>query len=231
MLASLLAASLAFAQDIPADGLAVDPTVAVEAIPESGSALLPEAAVDVAAPVADEDSMEAQRRPYWRRGPLPPRRPPPPVVVVRHGHPAPAPAAPTRSTTHSATLSVSALHLAVGMAAVNAEFALSPNAGLGLTGGVGSYQNATLIDLGTELRGYAVGDFDRGLFLGLAGRFTNVPYYTPDDPAFAAAGVVGAKYTFDVPITLEGEVGPQIAMSDDAVKVGPMVKLNVGFSF
>lgn len=169
-----------------------------------------------------------------RRPPPPParRRPAPPVVVYRHA-PAPAPvhhAAPEPDL-HSVSLTVSAVHLAVPMAAVNAEFRLGKIGGLGLTGGFGSNNGDTLYELGAEIRGYAIGDFDSGLFIACGGRATDVPFYTPSENAVAAYGAVGAKYTFAVPITIEGEIGPQIVSTRDWNAVGPMVKVNVGFSF
>jgi hypothetical protein len=123
------------------------------------------------------------------------------------------------------------VHLAVAMAEVNAEFRLGTNGGLGVTGGLGASGGQSLYELGTELRGYAAGNFDRGVFLAVGGRLTDVPFYAPTDSAFAGDVAVGGKYTFDVPLTLEAEVGPQLVASRDWHAFGPMVKVNLGFSF
>lgn len=167
----------------------------------------------------------------WRRGPPPPpyrRYGPPPRR--RPAPPPPAPA-PVQSELHDVSLSVSALHLSLPMAAIDGDIRLAPRASLNLTGGLGSHSGETLFDVGAQVRGYAAGDFDRGLYLGVGARYTDVPFYELSDNAVALDAVVGVKYTFDVPLTLDAQVGPQFVNSAAWRALGPMVKLNVGWSF
>jgi len=173
---------------------------------------------------------EARHRPYHRPPPPVYRRPPPPRARVVVRHPAPVPAPPPADL-HDVSLTLSAVHAAIGMADASAEFRLGTNGGLDVTGGFGSRDGKGLYDLGLGIRGYAVGDFDRGLFLSVNGHATNTPFYAPTDGALTTAVTIGAKYTFDVPITIEGEIGPQLTASRDWRALGPMVKVNVGFSF
>lgn len=174
---------------------------------------------------------EARHRPYHRPPPPPVyRRPPPPRARVVVRHPAPVPAPPPADL-HDVSLTLSAVHAAIGMADASAEFRLGTNGGLDVTGGFGSRDGKGLYDLGLGIRGYAVGDFDRGLFLSVNGHATNTPFYAPTDGALTTAVTIGAKYTFDLPITIEGEIGPQLTASRDWRALGPMVKVNVGFSF
>lgn len=174
--------------------------------------------------------LEVRHRPWYRRpAPPPPPRyrrppppPPPPPVAVHHARPA---------DTHDVSLTLSATHLTVPMAAATAEFSLGDRGGIGVTGGLGAYQGAMLVELGGELRGYAVGDFDRGLYLGVGARGTSVPFYQPTDLSAAGAVFVGGKYTFAVPITLDLQLGPQLVANDDALVLGPYIKAGVGVSF
>lgn len=180
-----------------------------------------------------DDPRHRRAYPPPRRGPPPP--PPRPVVVVR-GAPAPAPVAraPARKDpTNDVSLTLSALHLAVPMAAVNAEFETSRHTSLGMTFGFGTPNQHPALDLGLEGRGYMLGNFDRGLYLGAEGRITSVPFYTQtNEAALAGAVFFGAKTTFKpVPFTLDAQIGPQFVAGATYGAVGPMVQLSAGFSF
>lgn len=207
---------------------------ALASVPTAPSyAMLPTgetSAVDLDAVTLDDADLAVR----WRRGPPPPpyrRYPPPPRVVVRGGPPpAPAPAPPPPEL-HDVSLSLSALHLALPMAAVDAELRLASKGGLALTGGLGSLDGTTLFDLGAQIRGDVIGNFDRGVYLGVGGRYTDVPFYAVSGPAGALDAVIGFKYTFDTPLTLDAQVGPQVVNSAAFRALGPMVKLNVGWSF
>lgn len=171
--------------------------------------------------------------PPHRRGPPPP--PPRPVVVVR-GAPAAAPVAraPARKDpTNDVSLTLSALHLAVPMAAVNAEFETSRHTSLGMTFGFGTPNQRPALDLGLEGRGYMLGNFDRGLYVGAEGRVTSVPFYTQtNEAALAGAVFFGGKTTFKpVPFTLDAQIGPQFVAGATYGAVGPMVQISAGFSF
>lgn len=200
----------------------------------------PAGADNAAGPAADlavhTDSRAPQARHGHRRHHRPPPPPPPPrrgPVVVVHGHShSPPPPARAPAATHDVSLTLSAIHLAVPIAAVNAEFQTTPNSSIGLLVGFGAPYQRPAYDLGLEGRGYVFGNFDSGLYLGGEGRLTTVPFYqSTDEAGVALAGFIGAKTTFSVPITLDAQIGPQVVWSQSYTAFGPMVQVGAGFSF
>lgn len=129
------------------------------------------------------------------------------------------------------TLSLSPLHFAMGMVGLNGEFRVSDDVGLSLGGALGADDLGTLYDINAQIKGYAAGDFDRGLSLGMEVRYGNADLFWVHGPAWAIGPVIGAKYTFDGGFTVEGQVGGEFVNGDGFVALAPTANLNLGFSF
>ncbi len=164
----------------------------------------------------------------YRRPPPPPplRRPPPPPR-----RPAPRPVKTAAELEKDVTLSLSPLHLAMGMVALNGEFRASDDVSLMLGGSLGADNAGTLYDVNAQLRGYALGDFDRGLNLGLEARYGNADLFWVHGPAWALGPVAGLKYTFDGGFVVEAQVGAEFVNGDGFIALAPTANLNLGFSF
>lgn len=151
--------------------------------------------------------------------PPPPRRPPPP--------PPPRPA-PKADPGHDLSLTLSTTDLGYGLLTGNLEARLAPEVSLGGTLGLGGWGRYRL---GGELRGYVVGNFDRGLFLGAGVESTNVGWFDLDGGAVGVSGFGGAKLALPPGFTLEGKLGVE-ALGDGAVGyLQPVAALNLGWSF
>lgn len=169
------------------------------------------------APVATDEYRG--RRPPPR--PPPPRRPPPPPP--RYG---PPPAAD-----HDVSLTLTVSDLRFVMITGNLEVELVPRFSLGGTVGVGSDGQEGLYRLGGEARGYLLGDFDGGLFLGAGVGVTNAGWFELDGGAAAVSGFGGAKLTLPVGFTLEGKLGAEALGTRTAAYVQPVAAINLGWSF
>lgn len=166
-------------------------------------------------------------------------RTPPRQVVVRHGPPprrttvsrAPQRRSAPQDTTHDVSLTLAASHLAVGMIDATAEFGLGDRASFSLIGGVGRTDSGTLYEAGAAVSGYFVGDFDRGLSLGLQVRATNANLGLPVESGAAIGPTLGGKYTFDFPLTLTAQIGGDVVNTPSFTGLAPNAKLSIGFSF
>lgn len=154
--------------------------------------------------------------------PPPPRRPPPP--------PPPRPAPPA-DPVHEVSLTLSATDLAFGLLTGNLEARLAPEVSLVGTLGLGSDGQQGRYRLGGELRGYVVGDFDRGLFLGAGVEATNVGWFDLDGGATGLSGFGGAKLTLPVGLTLEGKLGVEGLGDGRFGYLQPVAAVNLGWSF
>lgn len=161
---------------------------------------------------------------FWR----PYHRPPPPPPP-RHRRPV-APAV-VETVDHNVTLSLSALPLAMPMLELSGEARLADKASLGLIGGMGTLSGIPRFELGAQARGYFAGDFDRGLALGVEGRYGNLSLGDRSDRVLAVGPVLAAKYTGRVPLTVEGQLGLAYVQAQQWGGIEPIVRLNFGWSF
>lgn len=167
-----------------------------------------------------------------RRGP-----PHPTVVVVRRAPPPPprgAPAPPVArpaAPEHDVVLSVDAVDALTGLGNVSGEFRLGKIGGFVAQGGVGADGDGARYTLGTEIRGYLTGDFDGGLFLAIGGEYGNAHTFSPTSPGFSVGPSIGAKHTFDVPLTLQASIGVQRIWTVDYRGVAPSANLSLGWAF
>ncbi len=163
-----------------------------------------------------------------------PRRGPPNVVVVNRAparRSAPPPAAKRPAPTHDFVLSVDAVEAVNGMADVTGEINLAPRAGLVLEAGLGANPDGALYTVGTQVRTYITGGFDGGLYLGLGGNFGTAHAFAPTSPGFSVGPALGAKHTFDVPVTLQASVGIDGVWTADYHGVLPTVSVGLGWAF
>lgn len=157
---------------------------------------------------------------FWRPGRHYPPPPPP-----RH------PVEASVSATHNVSLSISALPLTLPMLELSAEARLTPKSSLSLIGGLGGYQGVPRYELGAQARGYFLGDFDRGIALGLEGRYSNLSIGSIVEPTVAVGPMLAAKYTGRVPLMLEGQLGLAYVQGSGWGGLEPIGRVNVGWSF
>lgn len=169
-----------------------------------------------------------------------PSAPPPPTQVVETG--------PTRS----ASITLSPVHLAIGIVEVTGEFRVAPRLGLAGTLGGGTIDGIGVAEVGAQLNYYLLGDFDGGLHLGAEAQWITAFSDSETNTAtmssavaegFAVGPMIGFKWVGDSGLSLVAQAGVQyIAIAAEAKngsatasredsKIGPLVNLNAGWSF
>lgn len=154
----------------------------------------------------------------------------------------------------SFSLTVSPLHALLPALELTGEVKVAPDLGVAIIGGIGTApftdEGTTLtFDAGLQGRWYVTGDFHEGVDLALEVTYTGVDFperqgTVVDDSAYAgilAGGpLVGYKYTTDFGLTLDAQVGVQVALlttdsvagkTDQDVVILPNANLNVGWSW
>lgn len=129
------------------------------------------------------------------------------------------------------TVLVSTPLVTAPMAEFQAELKVDPRVGLALHGGVGGYMGLETWSIGAAGRGYVAGVFDRGVFLGLDVRYTNNAFPDRAEPALAIGPVFGAKYAFDIPLTVEAKVGVGYVQGNGWAGISPSATAGIGWSF
>lgn len=112
-----------------------------------------------------------------------------------------------------------------------AELGLGDHASFSLIGGIGRTDAGTLYEAGAAVSGYFLGNFDRGLSLGLQARATNANLGLPVESGVAIGPTLGGKYTFDFPLTLSAQIGGDLVNTKSFTGLAPNGKLSIGFSF
>ena len=161
---------------------------------------------------------------YWRRGP-----PPPPPPGPRHRRAAPH--RPPPAPDNHATISVNLLDIPAPLLSAEGEFAVGRRAGLAIGGGFGIGDTGALYRANGDLRGYFVGDFDRGWFVEAGGGVTNFTPLTMGEQAGIVSADIGGKYTFTPGFTILGSVGAAFYGTGDLGFVSPTAKIGLGWSF
>lgn len=129
------------------------------------------------------------------------------------------------------TILVSTPMITDPMAEFQAELRVDPKVGVAVLGGVGGYMGMSTWTVGAEGRGYVSGGFERGIFLALDVRYTNNSFPGRADPTLAIGPMFGAKYTFDVPLTVEAKVGVAYIQGEGWGGVAPSATAGIGWSF
>ena len=152
---------------------------------------------------------------------------------------APPPAREQRSTarvrrpdpTHDVAVTVNVVDMPTPLLSANVELALGRKVGLLGTGGVGVASTGALYDLGADVRGYFVGDFDRGIFVGGGAGVTNLSPFAMGAPAGTLDVFVGAKFTASFGLTADVAVGVEAAGHQEIGGIYPTAKVGVGWAF
>lgn len=169
--------------------------------------------------------------PAHRHGPPPP----PPPRVHHHSHvevvEAEAPAPRPRAPDNDVSILVNLVDVPVPLLSGGVEFALGRKLGLAGTVGVGFSDTGALYDAGADLRGYLLGDFDRGLFVGGGLGVTNLTPVSVGVDATTFDGFVGGKYTFRGGLTFEAALGAEAYTTETIGVLSPTAKVGVGWSF
>lgn len=159
----------------------------------------------------------------------PPRRPPPPPPRAEVRVPPPA--------DHGFSVVVNVVDVATPVISAGVEAAVGRRLSLGSTLGLGVLDTGAdtvgLYDLSVDGRGYLLGDFDRGVFVGVGGGVTNVTpvSYGVETPTVQA--VAGAKFTLPIGATIEAALGAEahLDLLREAAIVAPTGRIGVGWSF
>lgn len=158
------------------------------------------------------------------------------------------PASP--SSRPSVAITISPVHLVIPMAEVTVEARVADRFGIAAIAGIGSFRDAVtdtriaLYEGGASARYYALGSFGKGLQVGAEAVYVFAATDNTDVEVRAAglalSPFVGAKWTHSSGFTLEGQGGVSFmalrakaetgAMSERS-GIGPMLNLNLGYSF
>ncbi len=100
---------------------------------------------------------------------------------------------------HDVTITISPYAFAYPLVEVTGEIRLARRASFAATAGAGGFRGATLWEAGGQLRLYALGDFDRGLHLGVGGlsaryHFASTSATTRSDEATARTAIVVSPF-------------------------------------
>lgn len=97
--------------------------------------------------------------------------------------------------------------------------------------GLGVHDTLALYDMAGEARGYVLGDFDGGLFVGGGIGRTNVTPETFGPEAYTAEVFTGGKYTHRSGFTIQGSAGFEGNILQDRALFHPTARLGVGWTF
>lgn len=153
-----------------------------------------------------------------------PRRGPPPRHHRRaHAEPSHA--------EHDVTLTIDLVELPTPLLSAGVEAGLGRRVGVGVNGGVGFYKDGALYDVGAELRGYFLGDFDTGLYVSGGGGMTNLTPLTLGDQAATVEAALGGKYTLPFGFSADASIGVAYYGMPELGLVSPTARIGVGWSF
>lgn len=161
---------------------------------------------------------------------------------------------PTPSSTVNSeprvAITVSPVHLFVPMAELTTEVRLGDHVGVAVVAGAGGFHEMTtnekvsLVEAGASVRYYPFGSFRTGLQLGAEALYlhawTDSSTIEVKARGLSIGPFVGYKWTHRSGLTLEGQGGVTIvaarakAETGEAAedkRVGPLLNLNIGYSF
>ena len=150
----------------------------------------------------------------------------------------------------SVAITVSPLHVFVPMAELTVEARVAEKVGIAVIAGAGTFhepdtnQRVSLFEGGASARYYVTGSFRSGLQLGAEALYVHgaTDAMTVDIKAagLALSPFAGYKWTHASGFTLEGELGASFMVARakaatgqmaEKSKVGPLLNLQVGYSF
>jgi hypothetical protein len=159
----------------------------------------------------------------------------------------------TRTNEPTVAITISPLHIFVPMIELTTEIRVASRVGVGVVAGLGRFHEMTtntpvaLYEGGGSVRYYALGSFKTGLQLGFEALYVHAKTdSTTVDVKAAGLGLApfaGYKWTHGSGFTFEGQLGATYiaargkassgtaTATDEKSKVGPMLNLNVGWSF
>lgn len=171
------------------------------------------------------------------------------VVSVVLAHSTMVRAEPERALP-SVAITVSPIPAIFGIVELTAEVPVHPQIGVaGIAGGGlikgASGDRVTAYEAGISGRYYALGNFRSGLVIGAEAIYAGATAETKEYELLAngltGGAFIGGKWTADFGLTLEGHVGAQYIFVEGrdsssstttaASAVGPLVNLNIGYSF
>jgi hypothetical protein len=161
-----------------------------------------------------------------------------------------ASAAASRDGGPAIAITCSPIHLLVPMGELTIEGRVGDRIGIALIAGIGSYRDAdtnqriSLFEGGASARYYATGSFRNGLQLGAEAAYVHgATDATNIDVKAAGLGLspfAGYKWTHSSGFTLEGQLGATFMVAKAEAEsgemaedhgIGPMLNLNLGYSF
>lgn len=157
---------------------------------------------------------------------------------------------PARPDAPSVAITTSPVHLLIPMAEIAAEIRVADKIGVAVIGGVGMVRDRLtnakigLYEGGASLRYYVTGSFRTGLQLGAETIYIHASTTSQDvdinGAGLAVSPFAGYKWTHGSGLTLEGQLGASFMVvrakaetgeMSERSDVGPMVNLQVGYSF
>ncbi|MGA9524070.1 MAG: hypothetical protein WBV82_21595 [Myxococcaceae bacterium] len=148
---------------------------------------------------------------------------------------------------HKVAVTFSPIHLFMPIFEVTGEFRAANKIGLAAVVGVGSVNDVAVVETGGQFRFYPIGNFNHGMQLGAEIQYVFATASSGD--IFAVAGglsagpFIGYKIATNVGFTFEAQAGVAVntvnasasgsgvSTSSTTSSVGPLLNLNIGWSF
>jgi len=147
-------------------------------------------------------------------------------------------------------LTISPVHLIMPFGELTAEIRAADKVGVAVIAGAGSVRDdkvdsrITLLEAGANARYYVWGSFRRGVELGAEAVYVHASAEASSTgvqaEGLAVSPFAGYKWTHRSGFTLDGQIGASFLVArghadtgamDERSKVGPMLNLQVGYSF
>jgi hypothetical protein len=163
----------------------------------------------------------------------------------------PAPATGAGEPKRTVSVTFSPFHLVLPIFEVTAEVKVHPKFSVAAIGGGGTVKSGDLriqvYEVGGQLRGYPLGNFDSGMTIALEalylGAKASANGVSAKGAGLSIGPAIGYKHAFDFGLTLDGQLGISYlaarasatdgttSASNSGSRIGPILNLNAGWSF
>ena len=149
----------------------------------------------------------------------------------------------TIQTVFNITISISPIHLAMPVVELMGEFAIKPEMGVAVIGGLGSYHDFSVFEIGGQLNLYLIGDFDQGMQGGIELLYASVSGSIEEvsgiGQGLSVGPYLGYKGAFSFGLSIDFQFGIAVIIptaEDNSSSTSdkglyPFLNFNVGWSF
>ncbi len=175
----------------------------------------------------------------------------PAAGTANDGQETASPPANANEPKRTVSVTFSPFHLVLPIFEVTAEVKVHPKFSVAVIGGGGTVKSGDLriqvYEVGGQLRGYPLGNFDSGMTVALEALYLGAKASSNGVSAKGAGlsigPAIGYKHAFDFGLTLDGQLGISYlaarasatdgttSASGSESRIGPILNLNAGWSF